>query len=481
MNILKALFGRKVENATLQQPGVFGDSIFTAKTGSGVYVSEDSALKISAVYACVRVLSETLAGLPIKVYRTTENGREAVDHPINQLLNVMPNDTQTAFELTELIMSSLGLRGSSYAQIIRNARGDLQEITPLNARYMKVDQDANGLVFDYQAPGEARVFRKHQIWRVAGLSANGITGLSPVGLARETFGLAAASEMSASRMYSNGAQIPGVLEFPGKLNDDVLKHMREQWAEKQAGAANAHKPLILESGMKYSQIGMSSKDAQFLEARKFQISEIARWFRVPLHKLGELDRATFSNIEHQSIEFVTDTILPWCRRLEQSIQRDLLSETERRTLFVRYNLDGLLRGDTQTRYEAYGKAIQDGWLNRNEVRRMENKNPVDGLDEYLVPLNMGSGTDVAALNADRISNFLATKEINALNNSAPADPQEWAIDYYQRQAENLKELAGLDDEACAAYAVSRIKTITEGGTKAAKASAISAIREAVNA
>lgn len=463
------------QNATMKEPEWWRQLPLMMKSSSGENVTESNALQIAAVYACVRVLAETIAGLPVKVYRRTPKGREVVhEHPVAMLLNGSPNSTQTAFELLEFIMSNLGLRGNAYAHKVINGTGRVVALQPLYAQYMRPKMEGGKLLFHYAQPGYERTYAAAEIWRVAGIGSDGITGMSPISLARESLGLAMAAESSAAHMYANGAPIPGVLEFPHKLSDEVIEHLRNQWADRHGGAENAHKPLILESGMKYSQIGMNARDAQFLEARKFQISEIARWYRVPLHKLGELDRATFSNIEHQSIEFVTDTILPWCRRIEQTIQRDLFTESERRTLFVRFNLDGLLRGDTATRYEAYGKAINDGWLSRNEVRSLENHNPVDGLDEYLVPLNMSQASE-----SDRITNWLATRELNALNNCNQENQEQWAQDFYARHAETLRDLSGLSAEQCAAYAVRRIDTLKQHGLSAAKASAINTLREAL--
>lgn len=472
MNLLKDLFGGPqgaVNNAVLKDKETWLTEMFPHVTGSGVSVSEDNALTIPAVYACVRVLAETIAGLPVKVYERTATGKKEADHPLNKLLGGAPNDHQTSFELMEFIVASLGLRGNSYCRKFINGRGQVYRLDPLQAKYITPDTDSAGnIFFIYQSPDERIVFRPWDLWRTAGLSSNGLTGLSPVGLARESMGISMAAEGSAARLYSNGAQIPGVLEFPGKLSDEeAVDRLRNQWADKMAGAKNAFKPLILESGMAYKETGMNSKDAQFLESRKFQIAEIARWYRVPLHKLQELDRATFSNIEHQSIEFVTDTILPWVRRLEQTLFRDILTPKEQQKLFIRFNLDGLLRGDTQTRYEAYGKGINDGWLSRNEVRKLENRDPVDGLDEYLVPLNMAKDSEnenkdeVDSENKERISNYLATREIR--DTQKDRNPKDWAENYYTSHAERMFEL-GADKQEAANYAVKRINQLLDGET-----------------
>ena len=460
IELLKDLFGgpnRAVNNASLKQSGWWSD-IISPKTGAGVSITEDNALKIVAVYSCVRVISETIAGLPIHVYRKTADGQEEIDHPLKNILTITPNGYQTGFELMEIMVSSLNLRGEAFSHKILNGRGQLVALEPLEAKYIKTDLDENDdLVFTYQSPDERRVFRAWELWRPMGLSLNGVTGLSPIGLARESLGIASAAELSAAHLYSNGAQIPGVLQAPFEMTEESTERLRAQFAKHQSGPANQFKPLILEGGMAYKETGMKAVDAQFLESRKFQISEIARIFRVPMHKLQELDRATFSNIEHQSIEFVTDTILPWVRRLEQSLARDIFTESEKQNLFIKFNLSGLLRGDTATRYEAYSKAITDGWLNRNEVRKLEDLNPVEGLDEHLVPLNMGGATDEAGNTTENtaensVISYLAKREVRDSKNLKPEKREK----FYTSFAETMVEL-GVEPQKAADYAVKRIK------------------------
>jgi HK97 family phage portal protein len=467
INLLKDLFdgpNGAVKNASLKQSG-WWSQIVSPKTGAGVSITEDNALKIVAVYSCIRIISETIAGLPIHIYRKTDNGREEVDHPLKQVLCVTPNRYQTGFELMEMMVSSLNMRGEAFAHKIINGRGELVALEPLEAKYMKTDLDENNeLVFTYQSPDEYRVFRHQELWRPLGLSLNGVTGLSPIGLARESLGIASAAELSAAHLYSNGAQIPGVLEIAAKLDEETIERLRTQWAINQSGPANQFKPLILEHGMQYKETGMKAVDAQFLESRKFQITEIARIFRVPLHKLQEMDHATFSNIEHQSIEFVTDTILPWVVKLEQSLARDIFTPSEKQNLFIKFNLSGLLRGDTATRYEAYSKAITDGWLNRNEVRQLEDLNPVEGLDEHLVPLNMGGASDnqpetdsdaentTETATENSVVSYLAKREVRDSKNLKPEKREK----FYTSFAETMVEL-GAQPQKAADYAVKRIK------------------------
>jgi HK97 family phage portal protein len=428
----------------------------TTNTSSSLPVDPDIALTIGTVYACVRVLAETIASLPIRVYRSTANGRESVPtHSLNNVLGLTANAEQTAMELREFQMSSLGLRGNAYSLVRRSNRGGIGAIYPLKPKYMQITRDsASRLVFDYTEPNNSGVYSASQIWRIAALGSDGVTGLSPVALAKDSMALALATEKSAARVFSNGNQTSTILKFDKVLTEEQIERLRNQFSDNYAGYKNAHKPLILESGMDAVPIGMNSDEAQFLQSRKFQIAEIARWYRVPLHMLNELDRATFSNIEHQSIEFVMHTIRPWLVRIEQTISRDLLTESDRAEgLYVAHSVEGLLRGDTKSRYEAYGKGIQDGWMNRNEVRKLENLNPVDGLEEYLVPLNMGKASDVADLAG--AENRVLLKEAKARSLESFA---EWLPGFYQRHEKKIGDRLGCDAKG---YAATRMERMSE--------------------
>lgn len=466
MGFIKKLFSPPaVENSTLKEPE-WWRQMTGPPTSSGEYVTPDLALTISAVYACVRILSETVASLPLKVYETTPSGgRTLAKHPLNEILGISPNGEQTAFELREFVMSNLTLRGNAYCHRTLDGNGRVSEIVSLNSRYMNVDRAADDtLIFDYQEPGNSRVYSQADIWRVSALSGNGVTGLSPIALAREGLGVALATETHAGKLFTNGAQVPGTLEFDHKLDADQITNLRKQFADNYSGTANAWKPLILESGMHYKSIGMNADDAQFLESRKFQITEIARWYRVPPHMLAELDKATFSNIEHQSIEFVVHTIRPWLVRLEQTMSRDLLSKRERQRYFLSHSVEGLLRGDTKSRYEAYGSAIQDGWLNRNEVRKLENRNPEEGLDEFILPLNMGTASEREQQLTDNITDMLAEREIKALKLEAgKKEPEafiEWLPGFYSRHKKAMAKALQKPEADFDKYVERRIAGLT---------------------
>lgn len=433
-------------------------------TGSGVAVTAETAMNVSAVYAAVRILSETIASLPLKIYESKNGTRDIANHPLNHLLGASPNGEQTAMELREFQMTCLGLRGNAYSQVIRNNAGTVVEINPLNAAFMRVDRSASGdLVFDYSETGNSRVYTAREIWRIAGLSLNGVLGVSPIAMAKESIGTSIATESHASRIFSNGATTSMVLEFDKTLTADQIQNLRTQFADNYSGHKNAHKPMILESGMKASNIGMTADDSQFLESRKFQIAEIARWYRVPLHMLAEMDSATFSNIEHQSIDFVVHTIRPWLVRIEQSIARDLLTVNERSRLHASHTVEGLLRGDTATRYEAYGKAIKDGWQTRNGVRLLENLNPAPGLDEFILPLNMSTVSEREKQMSAAAAKMLANREVAALNVEAKrltvAEFAAWLPDFYNRQAVVIADALAIDEDLARTYTTARLAHI----------------------
>jgi HK97 family phage portal protein len=404
--------------------------------------------------------------LPLKIYETQGETRRVANHPLNYLLGGSCNGEQTAMELREFQMTCLGLRGNAFTQIVRNGAGSVAELNPLNARYMHIDRNAAGkLVFDYQETGNAGVYSERDIWRIAGLGTNGVTGQSPIALAKESIGVSLATESHAARIFSNGANTNTVLEFPGKLSPEQITNLRDQLDQNQTGHRNSGKPWILESGMTHKSVGMTNDDSQFLESRKFQIAEIARWYRVPLHMLAEMSAATFGNIEHQSIEFVVHTIRPWLVRIEQSIARDLLTPVERQRLYASHTVEGLLRGDTATRYEAYGKGIQDGWMNRNEVRKLENMNPADGLDEYVLPMNISTISEREKALTTTGANMLAEREIKALKVEAErlSAPEfaAWLPGFYQRHAATIADTLAIDPTKAKAYTDERIAAICE--------------------
>lgn len=363
-------------------------------TSAGIRVNPDTAMRLTAVYSAVRILAETIATLPLLVHRRTgNNGKErATDYFLYTLLHDQPNEEQTSVEFREMLQGHLALRGNAYAQIDRKM-GKPARLVPLHPDRVEVRREKGELLYKVNpANGPAHTLRRSagEILHLRGLSSDGVLGLNPIELFREAVGLGLAYEEYSGRLFGNGANINGVLEMPHAMSDEALKRFRKLWQESHGGVGNAGKTAILEQGMKWQSIGIAPKDAEFIISRKFQVTEIARIFRVPPHMLSDLERSTFSNIEHQSLEFVRDTIRPWLVRWEQALTRDLIPEEDRGEYFVEFLIEGLLRGDFKSRYDAYAIGRNNGWLSANDIRRMENLNPLppEQGDVYLVPLNM---------------------------------------------------------------------------------------------
>jgi len=360
---------------------------------SGARVTPATALAQSAVYACVRVLSESIASLPWLVYRRDTTGKtRAINHALYPVLHDNANPEMPAFEWAELVMYHLSLKGNHYSEIQMNNRGDIRALWPLNPDKMTVWRNSNGeLEYRYRLPNNTvQVMPPDIVFHARGLSDNGITGLSPIAAARNAIGLALATEEFGSRFFSNGARPSAILTYPGKLSEKSTDKIRDSFQTAYGGLINAQRVAVLEEGMKLETIGIPPEDAQFLQTRKFQIEEIARMYRIPLHMVGVLDNATFSNVEHLGMEFGVHTLRPWATRLEKSALRQLFSEQERARFFTEFLMDGMLRGDTPSRYAAYAIGRQWGWLSADDVRAMENLNdlPDDAGKKYLTPMNM---------------------------------------------------------------------------------------------
>lgn len=368
---------------------IFGGSA----TSSGTRINEQNALAIAAVYAAVRVLSESVSSLPFKLYRRDGRTRNAAnDHPLYHVLHDQGNSIMSAMKLREVMMVHLLLWGNSFCEIQRNGRGHLIGLWPIHPARVKVRlvvvEGLPRLKYDVQRDkGGHKTFEQDQILLISGLGT-GILGKSPIQLHREGLGISLSAEKYGAKFFSNDARPGLVLTHPGNLGDEEYERIKHSWHEVHKGSANAHKVAILEEGMKAEAVGLPPDDAQFIETRKYQRGEVASIYRVPPHMIGDLDKATFSNIEHQGIEFVVHSLRPWLVRIEQAANQQLLSPSERGGYFTQHIVDGLLRGDTKSRYEAYTKARQWGWMSANDARDLENLNPVEGGDVYLQPLNM---------------------------------------------------------------------------------------------
>ena len=366
---------------------------------SGKTVTERSAMQMTAVYSCVRILAEAIAGLPLHVYRYNSDGgkEKAIDHSLYLILHDEPNPEMSSFVFRETLMTHLLLWGNAYAQIIRNSKGEVMALYPLMPNKMSVDRDENGQLY-YQylrsvdevgGKSETVILKPTDVLHIPGLGFDGLVGYSPIAMAKNAIGLAIATEEYGAKFFANGAAPSGVLEHPGTIKDP--QRVREAWQSQFGGSQNSGKIAVLEECMKYTPISISPEQAQFLETRKFQINEIARIFRVPPHMVGDLEKSSFSNIEQQSLEFVKYTLDPWVIRWEQSIMRTLLTPEEKKSYFVKFNLEGLLRGDYQSRMNGYATARQNGWMSANDIRELENLDRIPaeaGGDLYLINGNM---------------------------------------------------------------------------------------------
>lgn len=414
MNFFKKLFRSRDKPKNLYHfsgwPFVFGKSI------AGKTVNEFTAMQTTAVYACVRILAESVAGLPLHVYEYKGQGKERVPlHPLYFLLHDSPNPEITSFVFRETLMIHLLLWGNAYAQILRDGRGTVVGLYPLLPSRMSVDRDKDGrLVYTYTPNSDANpkcrdgrqiILRAEEVLHIPGLGFDGLVGYSPIAMARNAVGMTLACEEYGASFFANGARPGGVLEHPGVLKDP--SKLRESWQSVYGGTANTGKVVVLEEGLKYQQIAIPPEEAQFLETRKFQIDEIARLYRVPPHMIGDLEKSSFNNIEQQSLEFVKYTLNPWVVRWEQALQKALLLPAERRRYFVKFNVDGLLRGDYQSRMAGYATGRQNGWLSANDIREMENMNPIsdeEGGNLYLINGNMTKLEDAGLFGVNNNSN-----------------------------------------------------------------------------
>lgn len=407
---IKSLFGfGRARDKPVDKAADAGYSFLFGRTTSGRPVNERTAMQTTAVYACVRILAEAVASLPLHVYEYQDDGGKKLvhDHPLYYLLHDEPNPEMTSFVFRETLMSHLLIWGNAYAQIIRDGAGRVLGLYPLLPDKMEVQRDDKGNIYYVYSRNsdENPTFKEYgniklkaeDVLHIPGLGFDGLIGYSPIAMAKNAVGMTLACEEYGASFFANGANPGGVLEHPGVLKDP--SKVRESWNSVYRGVSNAHKIAVLEEGMKYQQIGIPPEEAQFLETRKFQINEIARLYRIPPHMVGDLDKSSFSNIEQQSLEFVKYTLDPWVIRWEQSLQRSLLLPGEKGKYFIKLNVDGLLRGDYQSRMNGYAVGRQNGWFSANDIREMENMNPIpdeEGGNLYLINGAMTKLADAGA-------------------------------------------------------------------------------------
>ena len=415
-----------------------------APSVTGRAVNEQSVLGISAVYSCVRVLADAVSALPLIVYRREGRGKSrANDHPLYRLLHDEPNPWMTPYQVKETMMGHVLTWGNAYLSIERDPRtGEplaLWPLRPADMRRIEVSR-AGGLIYTYSAPrGGAQLIGpsaggreliqlpQRDVVHLRGLSSDGVIGYSPITLHRESLGLAMAAEEYGARFFGNNASPGGVLQSKAGLSEAARVNLKESWESAHRGLTSAHRVAILEEGVEWKAVGLPPNDAQFLETRQFQLTEISRIFRVPPHKISDLNRATYSNVAEQEQQFKGDSLEPWLVRIEEQIGLSLLTPMERRSLYPEFLMDAQWRADIRTRYEAYARGRQWGWLSANDIRELENLNPIEGGDDYWQPVNMFAvGGDAEApggireLRAGDVRRFLS----QAIESEAETSPPE---------------------------------------------------------
>jgi len=462
-------------------------------TDAGVNVSPESALRLAAVFACVRVCAETIASLPLIVYKRLPNGGKirATNHPLYKVLHDRPNPWQTSFDFVEMMQGHLELRGNAFSRIIPGPKGAIDQLIPIHPDRVNVFRLDNGrLRYEVarQFGGAIDKFTQEEIFHVPGFSQDGILGMSTIAAGREVVGGALGAQEYANRFFANDSRPSGVLETAGTLSQEASKRVRDSWQEANSGI-NRHRVAVLEEGLQYKQMGLTNRDSQFIEARQFSRADIASLFRIPLHKIGDLTKATFSNIEQQAIEFVVDSIRPRVVRWERRINCDLIDPLDLGDeYFAEFLMDALLRGDLKSRYDAYSVGRQNGWLSTNDIRGFENMNPVEGGDDdYLVPLNMQQKNKPAAAPADeraeqedfnakngRIREFalaaaerVVRKEVTALRKAyarSNGNLETFRADvakFYSEFAKFVEEAAHISHNEAGSYVWKNLQLLTE--------------------
>jgi HK97 family phage portal protein len=383
MQILKRIFNRGEQRSTSRssKDPYLAEIFGMRQTSAGVDVTRERAEGLSAVFACVTCISESVAGLPIHLFKRTEDGgRERnTSHPVYRVLEVRPNPFMTPFELKELLIQHLLLRGNAYCEVKTDAAGRVSELIPLNPDSMRPELLENGrLRYHLTVPaGGTRVLLQEEVFHLKGRSDDGILGKTPITVAREVLGLAIAEQEHGAATFRNGTRLSGVLKHPAKLADDAYTRLRDQWQAAFSGVGMRGKTAILEGGMEWQQLSMSLEDALWVESRRMTLEDVARLFRVPPTMIGDLTHGNYSNSVEMARSFVTHTLRPHLRRFEEAVERCLFTESARKNLFVEFETKSITSADIETRFKAYQLALDPdrGWMTKGEVRRAENLPP----------------------------------------------------------------------------------------------------------
>jgi len=366
----------------------------SSKVNSGVSVTKENSLSIAGVYSAVKVITDSISSLPIHVMKESGNTKlKDTSHPVYPLLSREPNSLMTSFVWRQIIVPHILLWGNAYC-IIEFAKGSYRPLSILPVHPSKVEVEIIDGVLMYTFKLESKTFTLDQsnVLHFRGMG-NDVMGKSVIDVAAENLGLGKASEQFGSKFFGNGASMTGVLSTDSSLSDKAFTNLRTSFNDLHSGIANANKPLILEEGLKYTSTSIPPDSAQFLETRRFSIEDIARWFSIPPDKIGDLSRATFSNLEQQNLNYVTNTLLPLTINIEEELNRKMLRDNEKNTTYFKLNLDGLLRGDISTRVDSYAKLIQNGVMTPNEARTKEGMNPLEGLDNTWMQINTAPVVD----------------------------------------------------------------------------------------
>jgi HK97 family phage portal protein len=381
---------------------------------AGVRVDTDSALRVSTVWAAVRIISESVAGLPWRAYIRAANGDAVMQpmHPVTSVLHRWPNPEMTAFTFRETMMGWVLLWGNAYAEIERDMAGRISALWPIAPDRVEPRRNDETGAIEYvitQYAGGPVIIPAANMFHLHGLGFDGITGYSVVAYAAKSLGISLASEEFGASFFANGSTVHGVLKHPGRLSPEAKTLLSESWRNQHQGPSRAWRPVVLEEGMAWENIGLPPGDSQFLETRQFQVNDIARWFRVPPHKLGDLTKTSYASQEHASIEFVTEALVPWCQRLEQEADRKLFGQTSSGNLYTKISVNALLRGDMAGRSAFYREMYYLGVLSINEIRQFEDMNSI------------GEDGDARFVQANMVPLDRALEEPEPVTETAPAD------------------------------------------------------------
>ncbi|EAV3687736.1 phage portal protein [Salmonella enterica] len=413
---LPQFFGNRSSGGNKSDWTIAPGGMSSSQSAAGINVTTETALALGAVRACVTLLAESVAQLPCELYLRDKSGgrKRAIDHPLYDIIHSQPNKKDTSFEYYEQQQGVLGLEGNSYALIDRTGKGYVSELIPVNPKKVIVMKGPDGMPY-YHLPDLGETLPMRMIHHIKYFSMDGFVGTSPLQTNADVIGLGLAVENHAAQVFARGTTMSGVIERPLEAktiqNQDVIDALLSRWTERYSGIRNAFSVALLQDGMSYKQLSQDNEKAQLLQSRQWTFNAICALYKIPPHMVQMLERSTNNNIEHQGLQFVMYTLLAWLKRHEAAMMRDLLLPSERRDLYIEFNVSSLLRGDQKSRYESYALGRQWGWLSVNDIRRMENMPPVKGGDTYLTPLNMVNSSILGGLGKASPSQI---KEIEAI-------------------------------------------------------------------